>query len=105
MQDNFSSKNERHQLTSHDVLGSGSRYSSAMEEVTLDNHNTTLPRDGLKEEKPKGEKPSDPLNPKVDTKTDKILLICFGITTSDLQGLGRVLLLCIGVSLAITIGK
>ncbi|GAU91048.1 hypothetical protein RvY_03377 [Ramazzottius varieornatus] len=100
--DNFSSKNERHQLTSHDVLGASSRYSSAMEEVTLDNHNTTLPSRDYPVHK--DDKPSDPLNPKVDTRTDKLLLLFFGITTQDLQGLGKVLILCAAVSLAVTVG-
>ncbi|OQV13801.1 Gamma-glutamyltranspeptidase 1 [Hypsibius exemplaris] len=92
---NFS-KTERLQLTSHDVLGASSRYNANLEEVSLEQEpahiQSVFPAS------------TEPLEEKPETRTDKVLLLLFGITTHDLHGLGKILIACGSVSGIILIG-
>ncbi|XP_055331691.1 glutathione hydrolase 1 proenzyme-like [Paramacrobiotus metropolitanus] len=96
------SKTERQILTNHDVLG-GPRYSVGLEEVSLDPdtpHAVFSSTVGHFSSSYDG----DALNIKPGSRTDKILLTLFGITASDLHGLGNILAACAIISLLILIG-
>jgi hypothetical protein len=105
LQADYYPKTERLQLTSHDVLGSSSRYSANLEEVSLDADpsHAHLPFSGVENYATSADA-SDPLNAKANTKTDRVLLLLFGITTADLHGLGKILIICSSISVAILIG-